>query len=308
MNVLKNVYLIGLGAIGGAFGSRILENCPESLHVVINSERSKRYSSNGVIINGKTVPFNYIQPEQIQEKADLVIIAVKQHHLDQTIADIKRLVGPDTILLSLLNGISSEEILGNEFGADKLLYSFCVGTDAVRVGTDIQFTNIGKIVFGDKENSGLSKKVEAVRRFFDRAQVPYHVPEDIIQELWWKFMLNVGINQVSALLRAPYGAFNQEGYARELMFEASREVIALAQKIGIHLTEEDIQKYAKIISTLSPEGKTSMLQDIEAGRKTEVEIFSGTVIQLGREYGIPTPVNDILFKLLRATEELVIRS
>ena len=117
-------------------------------------------------------------------------------------------------------------------------------------------------------------------------------------------MLNVGVNQVSAVLRAPYGELIREDHARELMFEASREVVKIARKARIQLSEEDIQKYAAIIASLSPEGKPSMLQDVEAGRKTEVEIFSGTVIELGQKYGVPTPVNDMLFRLLKAIEQI----
>lgn len=300
---IKNVHLIGLGAIGGTYAGRIHEKCPECLHVIVDSQRRERYGRDGVSINGKRVDFNYVLPGEGDKKSDLIIIAVKQHHLMQTIEEIRGFVGPETIILSLLNGIASEEILGKEFGMEKMLHSFCVGTDAVRKGTDIHYTNMGRIVMGDRDDPG-SSKLAAVREFFDRMGVPYSVPEDIMRELWWKFMLNVGINQVSAILRAPYGAFTHEGEARELMISASREVISIAQKIGINLTENDIQDYLRVIATLSPEGKTSMFQDVEAGRKTEVEIFSGTVTKLGREYGVPTPVNDVLFRVIRAMEQL----
>lgn len=304
MEQIRNVYLIGLGAIGGAYGSRIMENCPESLQILADADRAERYGKSGVTVNGRLIPFRYITPEQVNEKADLILIAVKQHHLKQTIDNIRCLVGPDTIILSLLNGISSEEILGEEFGMYKMLHSFCVGTDAVRIGTDIQFSKIGQIVFGDGENARSSSKVSAAREYFDRAGIPYEIPADIMREMWWKFMLNVGVNQVSAVLRAPYGELIREDHARELMFEASREVVKIARKARIQLSEEDIQKYAAIIASLSPEGKPSMLQDVEAGRKTEVEIFSGTVIELGQKYGVPTPVNDMLFRLLKAIEQI----
>jgi 2-dehydropantoate 2-reductase len=303
MREIQNVYIIGLGAIGGAYGSRIMENCPETLKILAGSGRFDKYVKDGVSVNGKKIPFTYVKPGVTEEKADLIMIAVKNHHLDQTINDISSLVDPDTIILSLLNGITSEEMIGSVFGMEKMLYSFCVGTDAVREGADISYTNIGRVVFGDKDRPAVSEKVNAVKAYFDLVKLPYTVPEDIMRELWWKFMLNVGINQVSAILRAPYGCFARKGYARDLMTDASREVIKIAQKAGISLSEDDIQKYINIISTLSPEGKTSMFQDVEAGRKTEVEIFSGTVCELGRKYGVPTPVNDLLFRFIRAIEE-----
>ncbi len=303
MHNIQKVYIIGLGAIGGVYGSRIMENCPDTLKVIAGGSRFENYSKNGISVNGSKIPFTYVRPGEADEKADLILISVKNHHLDQAIEDMRSLVGPDTIILSLLNGITSEEIIGSAFGMDKVLHSFCVATDAVREVTDIQFANIGRIVFGDRDGSAKSPKVDAVRAYFDRARLPYTVPESIMRELWWKFMLNVGINQVSAILHAPYGKFAKAGFARDLMVDASREVIKIAPKAGINLTEQDIQNYIKIICSLSPEGKTSMCQDVEAGRKTEVEIFSGAVIEMGRKYDVPTPVNDMLFRLIKAIEE-----
>ncbi len=303
MQNIQKVYIIGVGAIGGAYGSRIMENCPETLRVISGGARFDNYVENGVYVNGQKVPFTYQRPGETVGNADLILIAVKNHHLDQTIEDMRSLVGRDTIILSLLNGITSEDKIGAVFGMDKMLYSFCVGTDAVRDNTNIRFTNIGRIVFGDRAASASSAKVHAVSTYFDRAKLPYTVPDDIIRELWWKFMLNVGINQVSAILRAPYGSFAKEGFARDLMTDASREVIEIAKKAGIGLTENDIQKYIRVISALSPDGKTSMYQDVEAGRKTEVEIFSGAVYELGQRYGVPTPVNDLLYRFIKAIEE-----
>jgi 2-dehydropantoate 2-reductase len=303
MHDIQKVYLIGLGAIGGAYGSRIMENCPDTLSVIADSARFERYTKAGVIVNGRKIPFKYVKPGETDDKADLILIAVKHHHLGQTIEDIRSLVGSDTIILSLLNGISSEEMIGSVFGMDKMLYSFCVGIDAVRIGSEIRFANIGRVVFGDRDGSASSEKVKAVGSYFDRAKLPYTVPDDIIREQWWKFMLNVGLNQVSAILRAPYGSFVKDGFARGLMADASREVISIAQKAGIDLSEKDIQKAIEVISALSPEGKTSMYQDIEAGRKTEVEIFSGAVSELGRRYGTATPINDLLYRMIKALEE-----
>lgn len=303
MKTIRNIYLSGLGAIGSAFAGKLFDMDPGCLTVLADGERIKRYTRDGVIINGKPYSFRYLRPEGDGVPADLIVIAVKNHHLAQAIRDIRKFVAEDTIILSLLNGITSEEIIGREYGMEKLLYSFVVGTDAVREGTHTRFSNIGKIVFGERSNS-FSPKVAAVKELFDRAQIPYQIPENILRELWWKFMMNVGVNQVSAVLKAPYGVFQTVKEARELMEMASREVVTVAAKAGIGLCEADIAKYITILDSLAPEGKTSMLQDVEAGRKTEVEIFAGTVIELGRKYGVPTPVNDILFRQIRVLEQI----
>jgi 2-dehydropantoate 2-reductase len=115
-------------------------------------------------------------------------------------------------------------------------------------------------------------------------------------------MINVGVNQVSAALRARYGVFQAPGEARELMESAMREVVLLASKLHISLTEADVTEWYAVLRGLNPDGLTSMLQDVEAGRKTEVEMFAGKVIDLGRRLGVATPVNERLFDMIRKIE------
>lgn len=297
------VYLIGLGAIGGMIASKlqVAGNC--SLKIIADPERCRRYSELGVTVNGKACEFDYTCSDDKNEPADLIILAVKNHHLTDAIRQIQPFVGPDTNILSLLNGIDSEMVLGQEFGMEKMLYSFIVATDAVRVGTDIQYSNIGKIVFGEKGISNPTPRVQAIRALLEGAGVPCEVPEDILRELWWKFMMNVGVNQTSAILKAPYGVYARSQIARDLMYEACMEVVEIAKKAGIKLVENDIDTCFNIISSLAADKKTSMLQDVEAHRKTEVEAFAGTVIRLGQEYGVETPVNGVLYKMLKVIEE-----
>lgn len=301
------IYVHGLGAIGSAFAARIQESHPEWLSVILDPDRMKAYHGKEITVNNKPFPFHFVSPDTKADIADLVIIAVKYHQLTQSINAIKNFVGEKTIILSLLNGITSEEVIAKEYGTEKLLYSFVVGTDAVREGRSVEYSQIGKIVFGDAENRD-SIKVQKVREIFDSVGIPYEVPESIMHALWWKFMLNVGVNQLSAVLRAPYGVFQKQGEAQQLMLDAFREVVLLSEKKGVNLNNTDMERAVAILKTLAPNGKTSMLQDIEAGRKTEVEIFAGTMIELGKQYGIPTPVNEMLWHLIRALEEMQTRS
>lgn len=304
MKKINRVYISGLGAIGCVYASMIHDKKSVELSVIADDERIRRYRKDGVNINGRKYDFNYINPSERGEHADLILIAVKQHNLDESISAIKNFVGRDTIILSLLNGITSEDFIGRIYGMDKILRSFVVGTDAVRDGRSVVFSKSGRIVFGAYGGNSGNEKVEAVKEFFDRNGIEYVHPDDIVREQWWKFMMNVGINQVSAVLRAPYGVFHNTIEAQELLRLASREVILVAEKKGIRLTEADIDQHLEVFKTLAPEGKTSMLQDVEAGRKTEVEIFSGAVIELGREFGVPTPVNDMLFRMIRTIEQM----
>jgi 2-dehydropantoate 2-reductase len=120
--------------------------------------------------------------------------------------------------------------------------------------------------------------------------------------MWWKFMINVGINQASAVLRAPYGVFQSSPDARALMRSLMEEVVALAEKAGIDLTDKEIDEWGRVLASMSSAGKTSMLQDVEAGRKTEVEIFAGKVVDLGYRYLVPTPVNVTVQRIIKVIE------
>jgi 2-dehydropantoate 2-reductase len=301
---IKNVSIIGLGAIGGSYAARLYENDSIKLTVVADGPRIEKYRTNKLTVNGKPCDFEFLQPDSDAAPADLVLIAVKYNNLSQALDSIRKRVGPDTVILSLLNGIDSEEITGEAFGMEKLLYSTCVGIDAVREGNNIRYKSFGKLYFGERTNELYTERVERVKLLLDESGIPYNIPEDMINALWWKYMVNVGLNQVSAVLGATYGAFINIHEALELADEAMKEVIAVSEKAGINLAEEGIDEAHKLLDTFFPDGKTSMLQDIEAGRKTEVEMFSGVLMKMGRKYGVPTPVNDTLFRMIRTLEQI----
>ncbi len=306
MKKIKTVSLIGLGAVGSANLAKISETVPmEDIRIIASGEREKRYRKHGVTVNGKTYMFPVFGPDDKVAPADLLIFAVKNHHLSRAIEEARGHVGEDTIILSLLNGITSEEEIGRAYGAEKVLYSYVMRTDAARTGDSTNYVNLGFIPFGEAKNTpgNYSDRVLAVEGFFIRTGIKYNIPEDMIRELWLKFMLNVGANQVTAVLRCTYGAIKGSKAVRDLIAETMREAVAVSNAEGICLCEEDIEKCIGILSSLTPGGKTSMLQDVEARRKTEVEAFGGTVCTLARRHGIDVPVNEALVRFIKALED-----
>lgn len=304
MKRIETISVVGLGAIGAAYASRLLASHSEGLRVVVDEARYQRYNHQDVIVNGHSHRFSYVLPEDDVSPVDFVLIAVKYEGLQQALADIQRHVGPETIIMSLLNGISSEEMIASVYGKEKVLHAMCVGIDAVRVDRDVRFSSIGRICFGDVHNGVNSVAVQAVKSLFREAKIPYEVPLDIKRAMWWKFMVNVGINQTSAVLHAPYRVFQEVPEAHELMVMAMREVIVVSQRVGVNLTDDDVATFDAVLGGLSSTGKTSMLQDVEAGRKTEVEYFAGKVAELGHMYGVDTPVNDALLRMIHTLEQM----
>lgn len=305
MGTIRSTLIAGAGGIGSSVAWKIHAAMPGAVSVLAGGERLARYRAGGFVINGERYDFPLVDAAS-DEKADLVIVACKGHHLQTVIADLKPHVGAETLILSLLNGISSESELGAAFGEWRTPYAMIIGTDAWHSGNVTEFTKTGTIYFGDAENRGeRSDRVRAIAEFFDRAGVNYAVPENMLNRLWYKFMMNVGLNQVTAVLRQPYRILKtgttDEG-ARSVVDAAMREVAAVARKEGIELTEDDRAAVYRTLDTLGDGGKTSMCQDVEAGRKTEVELFAGKVLELGAKHGVPVPVNETLYGLLSAIE------
>ena len=299
----ERISVIGAGAMGAVYASKFYDMDKSGITLIAGGRRHSRLSDKGLSVNGKHYPIPVFSPEEKVSPSDLILVAVKNHHLPQAIRDMKEAVGEGTCILSVMNGIDSEKQIGAVYGMEKVLYSVAVGIDAVRENGDVTYSRDGKLFFGEAENSVPTERVKALQALFDRAGIPHETPDDMIRTLWWKFMINVGINQASAVLRAPYGVFHRFREARDLMETAMREVIHLAEAAKISLSEQDMQEYYSFLTRVSPGGKTSMLQDVEAKRKTEVEIFAGKVIELGKQYGVPTPVNETLYRILRITEQ-----
>lgn len=300
---IKTVSIIGLGALGILFGSHLSKRMPEgTLRIIADKNRIRKYENDYVYCNGECCKFNYVTPEELLEPADLVIFTVKYSGLKSAIQAMKNQVGENTIILSALNGISSEAIIGEVYGMEKMLYCVAQGMDAVKVGNKLTYEHMGMLCFGEREPGILSPKVKKVAEFFEKMEVPYEAVTDMYRRQWGKFMMNVGVNQTVAIYESNYGGVQREGQTRTTMISAMREVIALSKAESVNLAEADLNYWLDVLDTLNPEGKPSMRQDMEARRYSEVELFAGTVLKLGRKYGIATPVNEQLFDRIKTVE------
>lgn len=297
MKEIKNVLVCGIGAVGSIYADKIEKFTPQNLRVLVDEARLERYKKNPTVFNGRVLDFNYILPNDTSFKADLIIIATKFDGLNDVIKNIKNFVYDDTVILSLLNGVTSEKIIAKTYGREKLLYSYFIGHSAIRDGRNITHDDVNTIVYGS-ENSNDFENVERIQDFFEQAGINYLIPDDIIHSLWLKYMLNVSANQTTAILKMNFGEMLENDKCMNFAINVMKEVQAIAKAEGVCNTESMINETIEHLHTMIPEGKTSMLQDVEAGRKTEVEMFAGTVIKLGKEFGIPTPYNKIIKEMI----------
>lgn len=298
--MIKKVAFIGMGAVGAMVAKNVQSFLgKENVECICKGERKTRYENDGIFINGERQDFNYVSPENCSV-ADLVIIATKNLQLEECLPDIKNAVGEKTAVLSLLNGIQSEKDIAAVYGEEKTLYGFIVGLSSVHEGKNIICSDPGTIVYGENDNS-VTERIKEIGELFEKSGQKARNPEDIHVDQWKKFLMNVTCNTTTALCRAPYGAFKSEALCN-VVRQAGKEVIAVAKAEGVILTEQMIEDNINIMDTIDPKGKTSMFQDVEAKRKTENSWFCGTIVKLGKKYGIETPVCALLEKLIDVTE------
>jgi len=301
---IQNISIIGLGALGvlyGDFFARALGR--DAVSFIADQKRIKKYQEQGVSCNGRKCDFQLIDEKEKGKPADLFIFAVKATALSDAIAASQNQIGPDTIILSILNGISSEEIIGNAFGQRHMLYCVAQGMDAVKLGNQLTYSHIGRLCIGiPQDEPEKLPMLQDVIDLFDKTKLPYTKEADIKHRLFSKWMLNVGVNQVVMVTEGTYGTIQQEGGPREMMKAAMREVIALAEKEQVRLTEDDLNSYVALMDTLSPDGMPSMRQDGIAKRPSEVELFAGTVIRKAEKYGLEVPVNKELYAMIKKLE------
>ena len=300
---IQTVAIVGLGALGTLFGHQLSGHMPrERLRIVADQARIDRYRRDGLTSNGEPCDFAYVTPEAETDPADLVLVAVKALQLEDALRAIRRQVGPDTLILSLLNGITSEGVVASVYGADKVVDCVAYGMDAVKEGNRLTYRNMGKLCIGPRAGETVSEPIHRIARFFERTQFPYEIDPAMPKRMWGKFMLNVGVNQTVAVFGPNYAAIQKPGAQREIMIAAMREVMALSVPADVNLTEEDLAYWLNVLTVLNPEGKPSMRQDVDARRPSEVALFSGAVLDLSRKAGIASPVNQMLFDRIAAME------
>ena len=301
---INKVALIGLGAMGVFFAPKLDAYLgKDRFRVLAGGERKDRIEAKGVTLNGVNYRFRVITPELEKDPADLIIMAVKDTGLDQAIEDIRNQVGGNTQILCVMNGIDSEERVAAAYGWEHVLYSYMRFSNSMKDSVADFDPDFGSVYFGEAKNDVFSERVRSIADLFDACGIKYKVEPDMIRGLWFKFMCNIGENMTCAMLGIPFGAFRISEHANVIRREAMWEVVRIANRLGIDIGEKDMERQEGTLRKLPFFNRPSTLQDLENGRRTEIEMFAGKVVKLGRELGIPTPVNWVFYHAIRTYEE-----
>lgn len=300
MKEIKRVSLIGMGAMGSFFAHRLSALLGTNFKVLASGERKARLER-GVVINGDPCALTVVEPGEETAPADLVILAVKDYALPDALEQIAGQVGPNTILLPVLNGLDCAQRTGAVYGMERVLYASMWVAASMKDGVAEYDAAGGLIRFGETKNDVPTPRVQAVCALFDRAGIRYQVEPDMLRCLWVKFMGNVSENLTCALLGVPYGAF-QIPQADAIRHALMEEVAVVAGAAGVTLTAEDMALRDRVAYGQAPSNRPSTLQDLERRKPTEVDLFAGTMVRLGEKYGVPTPLSWLMLQGIRVLE------
>lgn len=292
--MIKNILIFGLGGVGTVYADLISKNPNVNMKILVDNERLLKYNQSPRLLNNLPCKFEYITQNE-KFHPDLIIIATKSTGLNTAINMIKPFVDSNTLIMSFINGISSEQLLSEHFNPKQIIHSYIICHTITRNGNNITHDGITKVVWGDKHNN--IANINLLKNFFKVSNIDNELADNIIKSLWEKFCFNCCVNQISAITGYTFEQMWNNQDCLQLMHKISEEINTLAQSYGlkdINLIESTRKNLDKMI----PEGKTSMLQDIENNRIPEYELFSAEVIKLAKLRDIPVTQNQKLYDTL----------
>ncbi len=298
---ISRVAVLGAGAVG-SYPIWGISRCKDvELSLVASGERAERLKANGIVVNGERFKPLVLTPTEVHG-VDLLIVCLKYGALEGALDSIREVTGPDTTVMSLMNGIESEEAIGKTIGESHVLPAL-IKIASSRQGEGFSFdpeTTKG-IVFGEQKAPFESERVKAIESLFTEAGLRHRSTEFINEEIWSKFRLNVCNNLPQAILGVGVGCYISSQHVAAIRSGLESELMAIAKAKGIDLSKADSS--SETGSAVPPTARYSTLQDLDAGRHTEVDMFSGALMRMGRELGIPTPFNEYTFHMIKALEE-----
>lgn len=300
---IQSVAILGAGAVGcyvlWGLADKAAANSLQ-LGVVAEGSRAERLRQNGCTINGQVYHPQVWTPQQAHG-VDLLIVALKYGALPGALDSIRTIVSERTVVMSLMNGVDSEDLIAAQVGAAHVLPAL-IKVASHRTEDGVRFdpeTTIG-IIYGELTAPFDSDRVQAVRALFADTGIHFRVTEHIREEIWSKFRLNVCNNLPQAILGAGVGCYRDSVHMKAISDGLRRELEAIATARGIDLRIADAVSHGCAVPATA---RYSTLQDLDAGRHTEIDMFSGALMRMGKELGIPTPYNEYTYHMIKAMEE-----
>lgn len=298
---IRSVAVLGAGAVGSYVIWGLSEKQDVRLGVIAEGERAERLKENGCSINGGTYHPEIWTPDEAHG-VDLLVVALKYGALPGALESIQKVTGEHTVIMSLMNGVDSEEIIAKKTGAEHIMPALIkVASHKEEDGYHFDPPTTLGIIFGEYAAPFDSERVKAIEELFADTGMHYRSTEYIQEEIWSKFRLNVCNNLPQAILGAGVGCYRDSVHMKAISDGLKRELEEVAQAKGIDMSKTESSSGRG--SAVPPLARYSTLQDLDAGRHTEIDMFSGALVRMGKELGIPMPYNEYTYHMIKALEE-----
>lgn len=301
------IAIFGTGGVGGFFGGR-LARAGEQVIFIARGEHLRAIQANGLKVDSIMGDF-VIDPAQAADEpsqvgpVDVVIVGVKAWQVPQAAQAMRPMVADKTFVVPLENGVEAPAQLASVLGAEHVLGGLCQLSAYLAGPGYIRHVGIEPyIAFGEMDRRP-SRRTGRLHQAFERAGVKATIPDDIQAAMWDKFLFIAAISGVGAVTRAPVGAFRQLPETRQMLVASMQEIVTIARRRAVGLPDDAVEKRLAFIDNIGANVMASMQRDLMEGRPSELESQNGAVVRMGKELGVPTPVNSFLYASLLVQEK-----
>jgi 2-dehydropantoate 2-reductase len=298
--------IYGTGGVGGYFGARLAQNGNE-VRFIARGQHLKAIQEKGLLMISPKGNFR-IFPCQVSsmfpkgETYDLIFIAVKSWQLPRAAHDIAKIVTPNTLVISLLNGVRNEELLKQIVPAKNILGGLCKVVSKIEApGVITHLSYEPTIVFGELDHR-ITPRAEQVETCLRSAGIKTRLSDNIQIDQWAKFMFITTISGLGALTRATIGEMLAQPSIRDMMKEVATEIETVGKALNVIHSNSVIERQFEIIEQQPYSTTSSMQRDIMAGRPSELMELTGAIVELGEQAGVRTPLNKLILELLLPQE------
>lgn len=299
--------IYGTGGVGGYFGGRLAE-AGEDVAFIARGAHLRAMRDHGLRVASINGDFFVASPEVSDdpaalEHADCVVLAVKTWQIEDALAAMRPLVGADTVILPLENGVEAVDRISAAYGAEHALGGLCQILAWRQAPGEIVHGGVDPLIrLGELDNQR-SARLENIVAALERANgITVDVPADIQAAIWNKFLFICAMSGIGSITRMPIGVTRSDPACRQMIVAILEEIERVAASKGVALGAQAIDKAMQFIEALPADGTASMQRDIEAGRPSELKAQTGAVVRLGREFGVETPTNAFIHTALAIQE------
>ena len=297
------IAIMGTGGVGGYYGGLLSQQGQEVIFIArgahLQAMRAQGLHVKSVHGDFLVSPARATDDPAEVGPVDLILFTTKTYHTDVAAQAMKPMVGQETVVVPLQNGIDAAERLGAYVGREHLVGGVTWLSAAIEApGVIGQYSQFRRVVLGEFDGK-MTARLKTIYETLQATGIAVELSADILKVLWTKFVFISSASALGSLTRATIGEYRQVPETREVLTEALREVAAVAQARGVKLEGDLVAKTLEFIDNAAPDMKTSMQRDVEAGRPSELESMIGVVPRLGRQTGVSTPVMRLAYAVLK---------